>query len=266
MMALKMPDTFIVKSLPAFKDNYIWLIVNAGNRECLAIDPGDATTVRQTLEREQLVLKWILVTHHHPDHTGGIAELRQWYPETSVYAPALEAISGTTQPLAGGEILTPWPEMEIQVLSTPGHTRGHLSYYCPALHWLFCGDTLFSAGCGRLFDGTMDQLFSSLNRIRSLPEDTQIFCAHEYTEANVRFALTVDPDNPELLEFADFVTQRRVSLQPTVPTLLAREKRVNPFLRWDDSSVISFAQRADPTCENSPVSTFAALRRSKDRF
>ena len=250
---------FEISFIPAFKDNYIWLLTR-GDR-AVVVDPGDAAPVIERLESLGLSLEAILVTHHHPDHQGGIAALAdRWHPE--VYAPADESITGRTQPLCGGEIIDVLG-VPVEVAAVPGHTLGHLAYRAPGV--LFCGDTLFGAGCGRLFEGTPEQMTASLAWIAALPDDTQVYCAHEYTAMNLPFAVAVEPNNPALPARQRAVAQARAANQPTVPLLLAEEKATNPFLRCRESAVISAAvQRGAASTAEADV--FAAIRRWRNEF
>ncbi len=228
---------FSISFIPAFKDNYIWLLTR-GQRAAV-VDPGDAIPVVARLEAEGLTLESVLVTHHHADHQGGIASLvERWNP--AVFAPAGESITGCNHPLNGGERIEILGET-INVMAVPGHTLGHLAYLAPGA--LFCGDTLFGAGCGRLFEGTAAQMSASLDRLAALPDETRVYCAHEYTEMNLRFALAVEPDNPALRRRVAEVAARRAAGLPSVPSTLAEEKASNPFLRCAEPAVIAAALR-----------------------
>jgi hydroxyacylglutathione hydrolase len=248
----------------AFEDNYIWLIRSASADRVAVVDPGDAAPVLAFLERERLTPAAILCTHHHPDHIGGIADLVRRYP-IPVYAPAAEGIRGTTHPLREGDRVT-LPELDVtlSVLEVPGHTRGHIAYYGDGA--LFCGDTLFSLGCGRLFEGTAEQLFRSLERLAQLPPATQVYCAHEYTADGVRFTRAAEPDNPDLDSFATWVDSQRRAGWPTLPTTIARERRLNPFLRTEVATVRRMASAWTQQELVSNVNVFAALRRWRDVF
>lgn len=267
-------------SLP---DNYIWLLRRDDSDAAVAVDPGEAQALLDCLQRENLRLTDVLITHHHADHVGGIAELRQRFPQLRVHGPATEAIEGMDERLSDGAVVElPWLGAQLQVLAVPGHTLGHLAYYDPkhrAGGVLFSGDTLFSAGCGRVFEGTMAQMQQSLARLRALPADTRIYCAHEYTEANLRFARAVEPDNDELAEYAAQIAQLRAAGQPSLPSTLALERRINPFLRWDEPSVqqaaAGFQRLQGRGKENQPfqpldpadaVAVFAAIRAWKNVF
>lgn len=235
-------------------------------RHALVVDPGDAHPVRDALHRDGLTLAAILVTHHHKDHTGGIDALRQ-ASGAEVYGPAREPLPPPWTPLHDGDTQT-LLGLPLQVLCVPGHTAGHLAYFAelPALDpVLFCGDTLFSAGCGRLFEGTPAQMLDSLTRLASLPDATRVCCAHEYTLSNLRFARAVEPDNTELLAYQARAEALRAQQLPTLPSRLALEKAVNPFLRSHLPSVTAAVRQITPAALD-PVSVFAALRQWKDRF
>lgn len=276
-------------SLP---DNYIWLLRSADPADCAevaVVDPGEAQAVLACLQQENLQLSDILITHHHADHVGGIAELRRHFPQLRVHAPAHEEIAGLTASdtrLSEGDVVElPRLGARLQVLAVPGHTLGHLAYYDPAHPdggLLFSGDTLFSAGCGRVFEGTMAQMQHSQARLRALPATTQVYCAHEYTAANLRFAQAVEPDNPAIREHLQQVAQQRAAGQPTLPTTLALERQINPFLRWDVPAVQQAAARLQADMEQpllaaasdaidtidatDSVAVFAAIRAWKNDF
>jgi hydroxyacylglutathione hydrolase len=250
---------FTISFIPAFKDNYIWLLT-CGQR-AVVVDPGDAAPVQARLEADGLSLEAILVTHHHADHQGGIAALvERWQP--TVFAPASESITGSNHPLSGGECLEILGE-PVRVLAVPGHTLGHLAYYVKGA--LFCGDTLFGAGCGRLFEGTPAQMAASLASIAALPDETLIYCAHEYTEANLRFALAVEPDNPAISARIAKVASLRAAGLPSVPSSLAEEKASNPFLRSGEAAVIA-AGLQHGAADTSAVAVFAAIRGWRNTF
>lgn len=255
---------FDVIPIPALKDNYIWLLRQGAS--AIVVDPGDAAPVIGVLQQEKLSLSAILITHHHKDHQGGIATLCARSPSTEVFGPAQESITGMTRALRGGERLPlPLPGAgigaEMRVLAVPGHTLGHLAYYIEGR--LFCGDTLFAGGCGRLFEGTPAQMFASLSLLAALPDDTLVYCAHEYTEANLRFALAVEPGNHALRRRADAAAATRAQGLPTLPSTLALEKASNPFLRCEEAEVTAAAS-ARGADKSNPVSVFAALREWKN--
>lgn len=247
--------------IPAFKDNYIWLLRNGS--AAAVVDPGDAQPVLELLRRESLALVAILITHHHADHQGGIDDLLAHHT-AEVFGPAAESITGITTPLHGGEtIRIARLDTEFQVIAVPGHTRGHLAYYGAGN--LFCGDTLFGAGCGRLFEGTPAQMATSLARLAALPDDTAVYCAHEYTEANLRFAVAVEPGNQKLQDRVRNVAEARKHQRPTVPSTISLEKASNPFLRCSEPEVIA-AARTKKADAKTPVEVFAALREWRNGF
>lgn len=250
--------------IPAFNDNYIWMLHD--ERRALVVDPGDAQPVLAVLARHGLTLESILVTHHHGDHTGGVDALRQG-TGAQVYGPAAERMPEPLQRLCDGDIITPLG-LRFEVLLVPGHTAGHIAYWGQppdADPVLFCGDTLFSAGCGRLFEGTPGQMLASLTRLAALPDATRVCCAHEYTLGSLRFALAVEPDNTDLLAYQAHARTLRQQLLPTLPSSIGLEKAVNPFLRTHLPKVAHAVQQIDPNADD-PVAVFAALRTWKDKF
>ena len=256
-------DKLRLLPVPAFSDNYIWLLADAAGHT-LIVDPGEAAPVRAALLREGLVPSAILLTHHHPDHIGGVAELLQEF-QVPVYAPDDERIPHVTTTVRDGERLSlAAPQIDFEVIAVPGHTRSHVAYYGGGL--LFCGDTLFSLGCGRMFEGNAEQMLHSLQRLRALPGATQVCCGHEYTLANAAFALNLEPDNSVLREHARTVRALRERGLPSLPSTLSLECAANPFLRTD-TPVLSArikAELADPDADE--VARFAWLRHSKDQF
>ncbi len=257
-----------VHAIPAFTDNYLWLL--ARGSEAVVVDPGDAAPVRAFLDREGLQLTTILITHWHPDHIGGIATLAGH--ALPVYGPAAEAsrIPGLTQPLADGERLQVLG-LEFEVLAVPGHTLGHIAYYsAPSAAapegLLFCGDTLFSAGCGRLFEGSPQQMHDSLSRLAALPPRTPVYCTHEYTLSNLAFAWAVEPYNAALGARIAEVQALRAAGLPSLPSAMAVERASNPFLRTDQAAVHAAAERWAGAPLISTTEVFAALRRWKDSY
>ena len=252
--------------LPAFSDNYIWLLHDGQN--AVIVDPGDAAPVHAALQTYGLQLQAILLTHHHADHVGGVASLRQ-ATGAAVYGPAYERLpepvhrvdSASNVALLG---------LHWQVLEVPGHTSGHIAWYCPDVDGspvVFCGDTLFSGGCGRLFEGTPEQMFASLQKLAQLPPQTQVFCAHEYTVSNLKFACAVEPNNAALLQYRDQCLARREQQLPTLPSTIEQELKINPFLRCHVVEVAHSAQNFCPDlAPQKTVSVFAALREWKNVF
>jgi len=239
-------------ALSAFQDNYIWVIKNQADFIC--VDPGDAAPVLAFAKQEQLTLNSILLTHHHADHIGGVRELKKHFPEVVVYS----LFDSDKKP----EFIQ-LDNYRFDVLSTPGHTGTHVCYVEPNQHWLFCGDTLFSAGCGRVFDGTMTELYSSLQQLKQLPDDTQVYCAHEYTHQNLKFALTVEPNNQAAQEHLNFLEANPD--QNSLPSTIGFEKQINPFLRLDEPAVLAFVQQHAPNAQT-PEACFTCLRHAKDSF
>jgi len=251
-----------VVPLRAFSDNYIWTLRDA---HCAAVvDPGDAQPVLDYLARENLKLVAILNTHHHADHVGGNAALLARTP-VPVYGPRDERISEVSERLADGQRFTlPHFGIELEAIEIPGHTRSHIAFYGDGL--LFCGDTLFAAGCGRLFEGTPRQMHDSLTRLARLPDDTRVYCGHEYTLSNIKFAKAVDPDNRRLLELETRAQAQRAQDQPTLPSTISQEKATNPFLRVTDPAVIRSASARAAKKLSDPVSVLAEIRDWKNNF
>jgi hydroxyacylglutathione hydrolase len=277
--------------IPAFDDNYLWLLHDG--RRALVVDPGDAQPVLRMLQDRQLQLESILVTHHHADHTGGVDALRE-ATGARVFGPARERIPQPFTPLQDGDTVRAL-DLDFQVIEVPGHTAGHIAFYmAPTLSasrdalptegahpaWggpapdgtvldgrslLFCGDTLFSGGCGRLFEGTPAQMLASLDRLAALPGDTRVCCTHEYTMGNLRFALAVEPDNRELIGYHARCAALRDDGKPTLPTSIAQELLINPFLRTRQATVMAAARRFDPAAHDDNT-VFAAIRQWKNQF
>ncbi len=257
-------------ALPAFSDNYIWMFDDG--RHAVVVDPGEAGPVLAALEARRLELAAILVTHHHADHVGGVDALRSRL-RGEVYGPTREHIPEPCQKVAGGDRLQVFG-VDFEVLDVPGHTSGHIAWFTPdldrgaAAHGapvVFSGDTLFSGGCGRLFEGTPAQMWQSLSRLSALPADTRVCCGHEYTLANLRFASAVEPANADIEAYTDWCRSERAAGRPTLPSSIGRERQVNPFLRCTDSTVIDSARRHGAPA-NDPVTVLAALRQWKNDF
>lgn len=252
-----------IDALPAFSDNYIWLLQDTAKRRCAVVDPGDAGPVLEWLEAHPgWVLEDILVTHHHHDHVGGVQTLKQ-ATGARVCGPANERIPARDLALDDGDRVQVLG-MDFQVIAVPGHTLGHIAYYGAPL--LFCGDTLFAGGCGRLFEGTPEQMHQSLSRLAALPAETQVYCTHEYTLSNLRFAKAVEPSNRELGQRFDDVTRLRANDRITLPSTIALERATNPFLRTAETSVKQKADEWKGHSNPSQAAVFAALRSWKDTF
>lgn len=252
--------------LPAFSDNYIWLLHNG--KQALVVDPGDAAPVQAALHTYDLQLQAILVTHHHADHVGGVNTLRE-ATGAVVYGPAYETLP---EPIVRVDATTQLQLLGLdwRILEVPGHTAGHIAWYCEPTGEdpiLFCGDTLFSGGCGRLFEGTPEQMHASLQQIATLPANTRIACAHEYTLSNLKFARAVEPSNSALLQYSAHCEALRQKQLPTLPSSLAQELAINPFLRCDVKQVMQSALSFRPdTQTQNPASVLATLREWKNAF
>ncbi len=250
--------------IPAFDDNYLWLLHDGV--QALVVDPGAAEPVQQVLQAQGLTLKAILVTHHHADHVGGVDALRQ-ATGAVVYGPEAEDIPGPFIGCQGGQSLDVLG-VRFQVMDVPGHTAGHVAYFAPDLKpspLVFCGDTLFSGGCGRLFEGTPAQMLDSLGQLAALPDDTRVCCAHEYTLSNLRFAVAVEPNNTDLLAHQARCVDWRQQGLPTVPSAIELERRINPFLRTRLDAVQASVRQHTPSARTE-VEVFAALREWKNNF
>jgi hydroxyacylglutathione hydrolase len=247
--------------LPVLRDNYIFLLHERWDNVCAVVDPALAEPVIHCLEQLHAPLVAILNTHHHHDHVGGNRELCDRFPKVVVYGSAGDRhrIPNQSVALADGDRVY-LGRAELQVLFVPGHTTGHIAYYCAETGDLFCGDTLFAGGCGRLFEGTPQQMLNSLDKLRQLPDTTRVWCAHEYTLHNLSFALTVEPDNPDLQARWQAVKQMRSQGQATIPTQIGLEKATNPFLRWDQPSLQTAMGYSEP------VAVFRKLRGLKDLY
>lgn len=253
-----------ITPIPALKDNYIWLITNNQSTQAIIVDPGDASPVISFLNEHHLKPAAILVTHKHADHTGGINELLDAYPETAVYANEIENVSSTTHFVKHGDVISinNWPSFN--VIHIPGHTLGHVAYYADPI--LFTGDTLFGAGCGRVFEGTAEQMLGSLNKLAVLPNDTFIYCGHEYTLANLNFASHVEPENEDIRQRIKDTEKLRLNNNPSLPSTLGLEKKTNPFLRCTEKSVISSVEKYANRKLANTVDVFHELREWKNKF
>jgi hydroxyacylglutathione hydrolase len=252
--------------LPAFQDNYIWTLRDADRKtpHAAVVDPGEARPVKEYLAREGLTLVAILATHHHPDHVGGIAELVAM-KKVPVFGPKGEPIPELTNPVGQGDKAEiPALKATFSVLDIPGHTRAHVAYY--GLESLFCGDTLFACGCGRVFEGTPAQMLDSLTKLAALPDETRVYCGHEYTLANIKFARAVDPGNAALAAREAWAQAQRAAGRPTLPSTLGAERATNPFLRCAEPVVIDSANKYLGSRIGDPVSVFTAIREWKNRF
>ncbi|WP_133137251.1 hydroxyacylglutathione hydrolase [Legionella rowbothamii] len=251
-----------IAPISAFTDNYIWAIIDkeAGAFDC--VDPGEARPVRQFAKEHDLQLRSILLTHHHHDHIGGVAQLLHDAPHCTVYGPHDSRIPYINHHVSEHQTIKVG-QCSFRILSNPGHTSSHISYYEAQQGWLFCGDTLFSAGCGRVFDGTMEQLHRSMELFKSLPPETKVYCAHEYTLQNLRFAETVEPHNQSI---PMYIQKLRAQANPcTLPSTIEIELSINPFLRTQSPEVQTFAKHHGALSIN-PLDIFAALREAKNNF
>lgn len=252
-----------VKPIPAFSDNYIWMLNNDEQKQVVFVDPGEATQILHLIETQSIRPVAILLTHHHADHTGGISEILNTFPDIKIYGPANEKIPSITHPLnEGDEVTLPEINARFKVLDVPGHTSGHIAYYGQGL--LFCGDTLFACGCGRVFEGTMAQMENSLRKIASLPAETMLYCAHEYTLDNIGFAKWVEPENKNLLQRETEDVEKQEKGIPTVPSTLDMELKTNPFLRYKIPEVIQAAENFSGKKLTTNAEVFGALRYWKD--
>lgn len=246
--------------IPVLSDNYVWVLGRTGEARVVVVDPGEAPPVEAALRDRGLELVAVLLTHHHADHVAGAATLAR--DRLPVYGPALEHIAAVNHPLEDGDLLE-IAGLELEVVHVPGHTRGHLAYVGPGL--VACGDTLFAGGCGRLFEGTAAEMWGSLKRLSELPPETRVCCGHEYTVANLRFALRVEPKNQVVARRLQSALALRERDQPTVPSTLAEELLSNPFLRTNEPPVVAAACRRARQEVAPGEETFAVIRRWKDR-
>jgi hydroxyacylglutathione hydrolase len=251
-----------IRPIPAFQDNYIWMLVHG--EDAAVVDPGEAAPVLKALQRDGLTLTDIVVTHHHRDHVGGVAELYE-ASGARVWGPAREDIPCRRYALSDGDPVELFGHT-FTVIDVPGHTLGHIALHAPSLDALLCGDTLFAGGCGRVFEGTPQQMLHSLSRLAALPPQTRVYCAHEYTLANLRFARAVEPGNDALARRQQFCQQQRDRGEPTVPSTIDVERATNPFLRCNEPAVRAAAEHRSTGASADAVSTFATIRAWKNSF
>ncbi len=258
-------------ALPAFTDNYIWML--AGSQRCLVVDPGDAQVVLDALSAMSVTLDTIFVTHHHPDHTGGVAALRE-ATGCKVFGPERETMPEPICRLGGGDTVQAMG-LTFAVIDVPGHTAGHIAYYCfdtavcqDTSPLLFCGDTLFSGGCGRLFEGTPAQMLASLDTLAALPGNTRVCCTHEYTLSNLRFARVIEPHNQVLANYEAHCQNLRAQNRITLPSSMGQELQINPFLRSRQPNVVQAAQSSQPAAQDAldDLGVFTVLREWKNNF
>lgn len=267
--------TFTISPISAFQDNYIWLLAN--NKQAVVVDPGQAAPVAKVLAERELALTAILITHHHYDHTGGVKELLAQWPNAKVYAPSQEPlpVPNAIAVDEGDTVALAELDLTLSVMRVPGHTLGHIAFYAAnglnnenaeTEPLLFCGDTLFSGGCGRLFEGSPEQMFASLQRFVDLPDNTRVYCTHEYTQSNLAFGHQVEPNNENLKKHLQKVAKLRQQGVPTLPSSIALEKSINVFLRAHVAGVAANVQSHTGLELNEDIKVFAALRRWKDSF
>jgi hydroxyacylglutathione hydrolase len=256
-------ESFEIERIPCLSDNYVWLIVETKSGKVAVVDPSEAAPVAAVIQKRGLKLDYILNTHHHWDHTGGNMELKKQFGATIVGPKAdQDRIPGIDIALGQGDTWQ-FGQQTMHVFDTPGHTRGHITLWFPEADALFPGDTLFAMGCGRLFEGTPEQMWSSLSKMTALSPTAKVFCAHEYTAANAKFAITVDPDNTALQKRKQEIDQMRQKGIPTIPSTLQEELDTNPFLRAQDPAI---RKQLGVSPDASPVDAFAAVRKAKDNF
>lgn len=254
--------------ISAFEDNYIWLLHNG--TQAIVVDPGDAAPVFETLKTLNLQLLYILITHHHHDHIGGVEALMQAFPNVQVYAPAQEQYQFKHTPVSEPTTIQfddfhhDNKPLSFSVIDLPGHTLGHIAYYADGI--LFCGDTLFGAGCGRLFEGTPEQMYTSLQKLAVLPKDAQVFCTHEYTLHNIRFALTLEPNNVALIKRLADTQTLRMNNQPSLPSNMALELATNPFLRCNTTEFQQAIQDSIALNSTHPLPIFTAIRKMRNHY
>ncbi|WP_028865140.1 hydroxyacylglutathione hydrolase [Psychromonas aquimarina] len=253
-----------ILTLKSFDDNYIWLIKDSQSQHCIVVDPGDAGPVLEILEAQQLIVDAVILTHGHYDHIDGVEALLSVRDEKiAVYCQ--KKLFAKSEGITDGQTLSFFDgRFSLKVMAVPGHTLDHVAYYNES--FLFCGDTLFSGGCGRVFEGSYEQMFEALSRFTSLPDNTLVYCAHEYTQNNLIFAFHLEPKNEALLKYIQEVSKKRQQGLPTIPTTIGLEKSINPFLRCSESSLVNALQMHLAEQLSDPLSCFTALRKYKDRF
>ncbi len=252
-------------AIPAFKDNYIWAIHSLEGSQLVVVDPGSADPVLEYLQTNNLTLSAILVTHHHWDHSGGVVALLKQFPNIQVYGPANEKVEGLTKGVKENDVISlEAHQLELRVIDIPGHTLGHIAFVGSSL--LFCGDTLFSCGCGRIFEGTPNQMYHSLEKIKNLSKNTLVYCGHEYTLANIAFAQTADPHNKALAKRLIDVQNLRAQNLPSLPVSLQMECETNPFLRCEAPEIVNAVQNYSHAKLSSSIDIFAQLREWKNNY
>ena len=269
MNSVQYNTPLMIKAIKAFDDNYIWCVHSNNANYVAIVDPGDAEVCIQYIESNSLQLSAIFITHRHSDHVGGVEKLVSFCQSKgwplNVYGPTKEATQYSKIKVKEDDIIQDELfNIQVNVIDIPGHTLGHIGYLIEDN--LFCGDTLFSAGCGRIFDGTSEQLFESLNKISTLPEKTQVYCAHEYTMANLAFSLTVDPTNEELINYYNYVKTLREKNKSSIPTSICIENKINPFLRCFDHNIKQSVDTYSNVESTTDLDTFTQLRRWKNEF
>ena len=256
---------YTVTPIPAFSDNYIWLLQHGSGSDVAVVDPGDASAVETFLQQKGLNLAAILITHHHHDHTGGVTALSKGR-DIPVYGPAHSPFGGISHKLRDGDSFELFGQL-LAIREIPGHTKDHISYFCAGENpQLFCGDTLFLAGCGRLFEGTAAQMLDAMHYFQDLPDHTRVYCTHEYSLGNLAFAAAVEPDNKAIQASLSSCRALREQDQPTLPTNLGTEKQINPFMRTNTPGVIQAAEKFSGKQLQGEVEVFAAIREWKNQF
>jgi hydroxyacylglutathione hydrolase len=255
-----------IEAIKAFSDNYIWLLHD--NSKAWVVDPGDAQPVIATLAQKELQLEGIIITHHHFDHTGGVEELTKQFPQLVITGPKSAHFTNITRTMTNGDSVE-LLGCSFTVIEVPGHTLDHIAYYCSESssgEILLCGDTLFAGGCGRVFEGTAPMMRASLNKLGALPASTKVYCAHEYTLANLAFAAAVEPNNDALIQRIEHCSHLRQQDKATVPSTIAAELATNPFMRSSKPAVISAALAKNPSCSNDEDAVFTEIREWKNNF